>query len=99
MSTTHQKPSPTPVSTSKSAAAAIAKVFRSGNSQAIRIPHAFKTDVAEFTICRFGEDGFCLYPAKDQWYLLRQCLKQLKNEPDIKRNQPLLSDLPEREEL
>lgn len=76
-----------------------AKVFQCGNSQAIRIPSEFHTDIAEFTICRLGDDGFCLYPAKDQWYLLKQCIKQLKHEPDFERNQPQLSDLPEREQL
>ena len=76
-----------------------AKVFQCGNSQAIRIPSEFHTEITEFTICRLGDDGFCLYPAKDQWYLLKQCVKQLKQEPDFARNQPQLSDLPEREQL
>lgn len=74
-----------------------AKVFQSGNSQAVRIPREFHTNIKEFTITRFGKDGFCLSPAKDQWYLLRQCIKQLAAEPDIKRNQPQLSDLTKRE--
>ena len=74
-----------------------AKVFQCGNSQAIRIPHEFHTDIQEFTITRLGSDGFCLSPAKDQWYLLKQCIKQLANEPDFDRNQPQLYDLPQRE--
>ena len=35
-----------------------AKVFQSGNSQAIRIPKEFKTDCKEFYIRKFGE---CFY--------------------------------------
>lgn len=76
-----------------------AKVFQCGNSQAIRIPSEFRTDVKEFTISRFGEDGFCLSPSKDQWYLFKQCIKQLAEEPDIERSQPLTSELPDREPL
>ena len=86
-----------PTTKSKSTSETTAKVFKCGNSQAIRIPRAFKTDVAEFTICRLGDDGFCLYPAKDQWFLMKQCIKELKGAPELERNQPMLSDLPERE--
>lgn len=35
---------------------AITKVFRSGNSQAVRIPRAFQLDVDEVEILRRGED-------------------------------------------
>ena len=76
-----------------------AKVFKCGNSQAVRIPSEFHTDITEFTICRLGNDGFCLYPAKDQWYLLKQCIAELQAEPELERNQPRLTDLPEREQL
>ncbi|MBZ5592841.1 MAG: type II toxin-antitoxin system VapB family antitoxin [Acidobacteriia bacterium] len=35
---------------------AITKVFRSGNSQAVRIPRSFQLDVDEVEILRRGED-------------------------------------------
>jgi len=75
-----------------------AKVFQSGNSQAIRIPNEFRTDQKEFFLRRFGE---CLYliPTTDPWYLLRNSIGQAAEESDIERDQPQLSDLPEREEF
>ena len=75
-----------------------AKVFQSGNSQAIRIPNEFHTDHKEFFIRRMGE---CLYliPTTDPWYLLRNSIGKISEEADIERNQPQISDLPEREEL
>lgn len=76
-----------------------AKVFQCGNSQAIRIPHEFHTDVKEFTISRLGDGGFCLYPTKDQWYLFKQCQIELAKEPDLNLTQPLITDLPKRESL
>ncbi|MDO9416047.1 antitoxin [Pararhizobium sp.] len=41
--------------------AKIAKVFRSGNSQAIRLPKAFQVDVSEMDISRDG-DALILRP-------------------------------------
>ena len=88
-----------PITKSRSTSEATAKVFQCGNSQAIRIPHAFKTDATEFTIRHLGDGGFCLYPTKDQWFLMKQCIKELRDTPILERNQPLLSDLPEREAI
>lgn len=75
-----------------------AKVFQSGNSQAIRIPNEFRTEQKEFYIRRFGE---CLYliPVTDPWYLVRSSLGRAAGEADIEREQPMLADLPEREGL
>ena len=73
-----------------------AKVFQSGNSQAIRIPTELRTEQKEFYIRRLGE---CLYliPVSDPWYLLRSSLGAAAGEPEFERDQPMLSDLPERE--
>lgn len=73
-----------------------AKVFQSGNSQAIRIPNEFHTEQKEFIIRRLGE---CLYliPANDPWYLVRNSLGKASSEPDFNRDQSMLSELPERE--
>lgn len=73
-----------------------AKVFQSGNSQAIRIPNEFRTEQKEFYIRRLGE-CFYLIPTTDPWYLVRSSLGKASEEADIERDQPMLSDLPERE--
>lgn len=73
-----------------------AKVFQSGNSQAIRIPNEFRTEQKEFYIRRLGE-CFYLIPTTDPWYLVRSSLGKASEEPEIERDQPMLSDLPERE--
>ena len=74
-----------------------AKVFQSGNSQAIRIPSGFHTEQKEFYIRQFGE-GFYLIPTNDPWYLLRNSLAQ-GTDIDFEREQPELSEIPEREEF
>ncbi|MCR5200978.1 MAG: hypothetical protein K6C38_07680 [Saccharofermentans sp.] len=75
----------------------IAKVFKCGNSQAIRIPKEMNTDEKEFIIKKRGK---CIYliPKDDPWALLKQCLGQA-DDMELERNQPLISELPEREEL
>lgn len=73
-----------------------AKVFQSGNSQAIRIPREYHTDEKEFRILRSG-NCFFLIPADDPWALLRQSLGQAEETLAFERDQPMLSDLPDRE--
>lgn len=75
-----------------------AKVFKSGNSQAIRIPNEFRTEQKEFYICEYGE---CLYlvPTSDPWSLVRSSLGKAAQEPTIKREQPMLAELPKREDF
>ncbi|MBR1812493.1 MAG: hypothetical protein IJ773_01580 [Lachnospiraceae bacterium] len=75
-----------------------AKVFQSGNSQAIRIPKEYQTDEKEFIIRKSG-NCFFLIPANDPWALLRQSLGQAEEAVSFERDQPLLSDLPERDIL
>ena len=50
-----------------------AKVFQSGNSQAIRIPKEVQTDQKEFLIRKVGE-GYILCPIDDPWFPLRQSI-------------------------
>ena len=73
-----------------------AKVFQSGNSQAIRIPKEFHTDEKEYIIHKSGECLF-LIPLSDPWALLRQCIGQGEELLEFERDQPMLSDLQERE--
>lgn len=74
-----------------------AKVFQSGNSQAIRIPSEYHTTEKEFFIRQFGT-GFYLIPTNDPWYLLRNSLGKAKDE-QFEREQPEISMIPAREEF
>ena len=73
-----------------------AKVFRSGNSQAIRIPKELQTDLKELAIRKVG-DGFILFPAEDPWLPLRLSIGQIPDDFMEDRDQPSWSDVPERE--
>ena len=73
-----------------------AKVFKNGNSQAIRIPKEMQTKEKEFIIQKSGECYFLL-PKNDPWALLRQCFSMECEDLSFERNQPSISDLEERE--
>lgn len=73
-----------------------AKVFQSGNSQAIRIPKELHTNEKEFIIKRYG-NCYYLIPSDDPWALLKQCIGELEEDVPFERDQPLISDLPKRE--
>lgn len=75
-----------------------AKVFQSGNSQAIRIPKELHTEEKEFVIRAVG-GGFYLCPKSDPWALLRECIGGVETDISFDRNQPLLQDLSDREAL
>ncbi len=65
----------------------IAKVFQSGNSQAIRIPKEAHTDEQEFYIRRLGK-GFLLFPKSDPWFPLRESIGTVPDDFMEERNQP-----------
>ncbi len=73
-----------------------ARVFKSGNSQAIRIPKELNTTEKEFFIKKSG-NCYYLIPKDDPWALLRQTIGQAEEDITFDRNQPMLNDLPERE--
>lgn len=75
-----------------------AKVFQSGNSQAIRIPKEMQTKKSEFIIRKFG-DCYFLLPPDDPWALLKQTIGTLDRDISFDRDQPLITDLPMREEI
>ncbi|MBQ6753015.1 MAG: AbrB/MazE/SpoVT family DNA-binding domain-containing protein [Clostridia bacterium] len=75
-----------------------ARVFKSGNSQAIRIPKELNTTEKEFFIKKSG-NCYYLIPKGDPWALLRQTIVQAEEDITFDRNQPMLNDLPERERL
>ena len=73
------------------------RVFRSGNSQAVRIPKELRTGKAEFYIRRIG-DAYVLYPVDDPWFPLRAPIGSFPDFPED-RDQPSVNDLPARETL
>ena len=75
-----------------------AKVFQSGNSQAIRIPKEVQTDRQEFIIRKVGE-GYILCPVDDPWFPLRLSIGQMPADFMDDREQPTMADLPDREEF
>ena len=72
------------------------KVFQSGNSQALRIPKEFRTEREEFFISKVGE-CYVVYPVDDPWFPLRETIGAFPSDFLEDREQPLLSELPERE--
>lgn len=75
-----------------------AKVFQSGNSQAIRIPKEMQTDQKEFIIKKYG-NCYYLIPEDEPQALLKQSLGQMDQDTPFDREQPMLTDLPERETM
>ncbi len=75
-----------------------AKVFQSGNSQAIRIPKEMQTDQKEFIIRKYG-NCYYLIPEDDPQALLKQSLGQMDKDAPFERDQPMLTELPQREAL
>ena len=69
----------------------VAKVFKSGNSQAVRLPKAFRFNVAEVEVSREG-DAIILRPhpkSKRDWNSLRSALKRGVSDDFLKdREQP-----------
>ncbi len=78
-----------------------AKVFRSGNSQAVRLPKEFRLDVAEVDISRDG-DAIILRPHRsDAWNSLKAALARgFSNDFLISdRDQPPMQERPELDDL
>ncbi len=69
-----------------------AKVFKSGNSQAVRIPKEFHLEGEEVEICRKGE-ALILRPKKQSWAALIDSLKKFTDDfMDEGRRQPPAQD-------
>lgn len=65
----------------------LAKVFQSGNSQAVRLPKAMRFDVDEVEIKKVGE-SIVLTPKKVDWQMMSDALDQFSNDFMEDRNQP-----------
>ena len=58
---------------------ACAKVFKSGNSQAVRIPKEFHIDYSELFIKKIGAT-IILFPRKRPWENLRKSLSEFTDD-------------------
>jgi antitoxin VapB len=64
------------------------KVFKSGNSQAIRIPKEYQMDGEELYINKIG-NTIILFPKNDPWDLFKKSLTDFSDDYFISgRNQP-----------
>jgi antitoxin VapB len=64
------------------------KVFRSGNSQAIRIPKEYQIDGEELYINKIG-NTIVIFPKNDPWDLFKKSLTDFSDDYFISgRNQP-----------
>lgn len=75
-----------------------AKVFQSGNSQAIRIPKEVQTTLSELSIRKVG-DGYVLFPAEDPWFPLRLSIGQMPDDFMLDRDQPGWDDILPKEDF
>ncbi|WP_163378948.1 antitoxin [Cyclobacterium sp. SYSU L10401] len=65
-----------------------AKVFKSGNSQALRLPKEFNTDEKQFYIRRIGSSLF-FSPKASSWEMVTQSLTSFSDDYfEEGRNQP-----------
>jgi antitoxin VapB len=69
----------------------IAKVFRNGASQAIRLPKEFRFDAEEVCIKRIGS-AVLLYPKDAAWDLMGEAIGQVDDDFMAERNQPERAD-------
>ena len=65
----------------------IAKIFRNGASQAVRLPREFRFDVDEVCIKRIGS-AVLLFPRNAAWSLMGETLGQVDDDFMSERNQP-----------
>lgn len=74
------------------------RVFKNGNSQALRIPQVMKTDKKEYYINKIGEI-YIAYPVDDPWAAARQVIGSFPSDFMDDRNQPSWDSIPVREDL
>lgn len=66
-----------------------ARIFKSGNSQAVRLPKEFKLEGSEVSIKRVGR-GLLLMPMDDPWASLVGSLEKFSEDFLEERSQPPL---------
>jgi antitoxin VapB len=67
-----------------------AKVFRSGNSQAVRLPKEFRVPEGEVFIKKTGETIVLIPKKGDRWKNVKACAGRFKG--NLERNQPQAFD-------
>jgi antitoxin VapB len=68
------------------------KVFRSGNSQAIRIPKEYQIEGEELYINKIGS-AIIIFPKNDPWELFRKSLADFSDDYFVDgRNQPKMQN-------
>jgi len=73
-----------------------AKLFKSGRSQAVRLPKEYRFDGDEVFVKKIGE-AVVLLPREDSWLTLYESLEYFSDDFMIERNQP--ADQQDREPL
>ena len=74
------------------------KVFKNGNSQALRIPVEMKTSFSDYYIRKVGET-YIAYPTTDPWAPTKQAIDDFTEDYMDDREQPEWNSIPKREEL
>ena len=74
------------------------RVFKNGNSQALRIPQELRTDENEYCINKVG-DIFIAYPAKDSWSPVRKVIGTFSEDFMADRDEPSWDDVSDKEEF
>lgn len=74
------------------------KVFRNGNSQAIRIPQELRTTEKDYFITKVG-NAYIAFPADDPWMPTRQAIGAFSNDFMEERKQPSWDAVAPMEEL
>lgn len=66
-----------------------AKVFQSGNSQAVKIPNEYRIDADEVSINRLGK-ALVPLPKDDSWSLFSEGVREISDDypTKIKRDKP-----------
>ena len=75
-----------------------AKVFQSGNSQAVRIPKEAHTEQKEFVLHKVG-DAMILVPENDPWFGIRAGMGSIPDDFLEDRKQPTWEDVEKREDF
>ncbi len=71
------------------------KIFKSGNSFAVRIPKSYQIDTGDVYITKY-ENKLVIFPKKEKWDVLFEILEELneREKKDFlkKRNQPKIQE-------
>lgn len=66
---------------------AVAKLFMSGRSQAVRLPKSLRFEGEEVVARRFG-NGVLLLPVQAPWQVMREALDEFESGFAMEREQP-----------